>query len=149
MQINRQATGEALLYINTDNRKTAGVMAASALEWEERGQGQSRGWFQNNMRYINLFENSSVLHLKKQHTHITYDIESWPGHFRLNPWSVGESLHCNPLIWNKGEVVGHNEKTRENKSKKKRQRFGTQMGGADINAPTLILLSGLYLWCVH
>lgn len=30
--MNRQATGEALLYINSDNKKTAGVMAVSALE---------------------------------------------------------------------------------------------------------------------
>lgn len=44
-----------------------------------------------------------------------YDIVSW---MQLVLCSVGESFHWNLLIWHKGEVIGHNEKTGENKSEK-------------------------------
>lgn len=61
---------------------------------------------------------------------------------QLTPCSLRESFQWNLLIWHKGEVIGHNEKTGENKLKEKDKRFGTQIGGVDLNHLTLILLSG-------
>lgn len=46
MQINRRVSGEPLLYINTDNRETAGVMAVSALEPGGRGKDKAQAGVQ-------------------------------------------------------------------------------------------------------